>query len=520
MLILPYNADLGLNRKPILTFIIVALCLLIHFAQDARREAIDEAANQYCANITQRESVEDAAWVFSNELGCRQLLTIIHEAPNPQARIDHLVEYIEQQASDIDPQAIRDELAYHYDEFRLLTPRSLDALLVYDPGSFNPITMITAAFAHGDWMHVIFNLIFFFAFAASIEVVLDSPWRYALLVLGLAFITHIVYSLSVVFTAHPLPTLGLSGVVSGMIGLFAYLMPRARIRTILWFVFYVKTISLRAWILAAWFIGWDMYNLFQSGNSSGINLIAHVSGGVGGYLIGMYFLRARKEEIQPELEDEIEHRRAMRSDGLGMLSSYTGGSERLEAQERQRLQDKSFEDLLTRAYRLATTNRASEGIALLIDELPRYGETLERSEEVFERLIQWPPNRVTLDFARIYIARLLAQHNPGAAIDVCERSLKISPQFRLGDPHQAITLASHAREQGQFDLAYALLRDFEQRYDGHGDTVRASFLEATLLWEHLDRKDTARAIITRLLTRQEHALHARILHFARLMASG
>lgn len=96
---------------------------------------------------------------------------------------------------------------------------------------------------------------------------------------------------------NSVPTLGLSGVVAGMIGLFAYLAPHMRIRCCAFFVFFWRTFAVPAWVLAAWFVGWDVYNLFHDKGASNVNLVAHVSGAVIGFLTGVAFFRGARERI-------------------------------------------------------------------------------------------------------------------------------------------------------------------------------------------------------------------------------
>jgi membrane associated rhomboid family serine protease len=91
----------------------------------------------------------------------------------------------------------------------------------------------------------------------------------------------------------------------GMIGLFIYLMPTARIRCLFIFIIYFRVFLLPAWLLAAWYVGWDMYALFVSQANTNINLVAHVSGAIGGYMIGLFFFRKTKKMITPQLKKMI-----------------------------------------------------------------------------------------------------------------------------------------------------------------------------------------------------------------------
>ncbi len=134
--------------------------------------------------------------------------------------------------------------------------------------------------AHGDWWHLPGNLIFFLAFAPSVELLLQSSVKYVATIIAISFVTAVTYSISTFIQGAPVPTLGLSGVVMGMIGLSAYLMPHAKIRTFVWFIVFVKNLYIPAWIFAVWYIGWDAFELFSNSDNVGVNLVAHVSGGI------------------------------------------------------------------------------------------------------------------------------------------------------------------------------------------------------------------------------------------------
>ena len=79
--------------------------------------------------------------------------------------------------------------------------------------------------------------------------------------------------------------------------------------------------------------------MFAYSDNSGINLVAHVSGGIAGYLIGFFWLKRCREEIREELDEEIEYRRSIRADRLGTLSSDKSGQHRITNQWRENTSD-------------------------------------------------------------------------------------------------------------------------------------------------------------------------------------
>src|SRR5258706_3180900 len=110
-----------------------------------------------------------------------------------------------------------------------------------------------------------------------IEILL-GPLLYLAVLAVLAVGTHTVYSIAMMHDAQALPTVGLSGVVMGVIALFVYFIPQARISCFLWLVFFYRRFAVPAWLLASWYIGWDVYSMFATEEKTGVNLVAHLSG--------------------------------------------------------------------------------------------------------------------------------------------------------------------------------------------------------------------------------------------------
>ena len=164
------------------------------------------------------------------------------------------------------------------------------------PRSFSLTHMITAVFSHGNVTHLLGNLFFFFAFAASVEIIVGM-FAFMVIIFSLAVGTNLAYS-AVMFTYNAaLPTLGLSGVVMGMIGLFVFLLPTANIRCFFWFLVIIRILRIPAWFLATWYIGWDVFQLYNAPGESNVNVVAHVSGALIGLLIGVIFYRHRRPVI-------------------------------------------------------------------------------------------------------------------------------------------------------------------------------------------------------------------------------
>lgn len=309
MLFIPFKVDLDLHRFPALTIIISIACIFIFSQQQTNVKDIEKSVVSFC----KKQSTDSTfALVLEKVQGersigaCAQLFYALFSSDDAKNEIDLLADdadKIDAFPADYSRQYIKENLTQKYRLFKN-TNRTQDLTreLMYAPDSFNIKNMITAVFAHGSWSHVVGNLFFFLAFAASVEVALGFL-AYTLVFISLAVGTQLAYSFSLFGVADALPTLGLSGVVMGMIGLFAYLMPTVKIRCFMWFIIFVRILRVPAWILAAWYIGWDIYDLNHADNQSNINFVAHVSGAGIGFLLGLLFFRRRKAEIAQEIAE-------------------------------------------------------------------------------------------------------------------------------------------------------------------------------------------------------------------------
>ena len=148
----------------------------------------------------------------------REIISIINSANE--------IEVLSQADSDA---FLRQIIVENYNDYRTYAPRLLTAKLWYRPDTWNIGTMLTSTLAHGSWSHLIGNLFFFFAFAATVETILGYL-LFPLVLIGLAIGTNIFYSFYAYATLQMNPTLGLSGIVMGIIALFVFFLPKANPR--------------------------------------------------------------------------------------------------------------------------------------------------------------------------------------------------------------------------------------------------------------------------------------------------
>ena len=160
---------------------------------------------------------------------------------------------------------------------------------VVDNDRINVFTPLLSMFLHGSWMHIIGNMLYLAVFGRNVE---DSMGRMRFLafylVCGLvAAATHIAFN-----PTSPVPTVGASGAISGVLGAFLVLYPRTTVRMFV-FIFVVR---IRAWVvLIYWFLlqalgGLSELNQLQPSISGGTAVWAHVGGFVCGALLAKAFV--------------------------------------------------------------------------------------------------------------------------------------------------------------------------------------------------------------------------------------
>jgi len=299
---LPVKADFPLSRFPAMTILVCLVCFGVFLKQESDWSKFEHAIERYCDGARSRidQIVLQRVDTLKGSQICGQAMYEIDNSDEPDKEIDKIVNALKPLTGFNQEDSREYVRQILYDELRLYqtyVPEDPDSKFAYDTSSWHPVHMLTASFAHADWGHIIFNLIFFFAFAAAVEAI-AGPIAFLVFILVNSIIIGVTDSVVSTLLDNHHWTLGLSGVVMGMMGLFAYLLPHAKIRCYYWVIVIFGSIAVPGWILALWYIGGDLYQLFSYDSHSGVNVLAHVSGGIAGYFYGFFFLKkARRRAI-------------------------------------------------------------------------------------------------------------------------------------------------------------------------------------------------------------------------------
>lgn len=520
MLFIPYSSAFHFFKQPYVTYAVIIICIVLHQFQWENRRDIEREASDYCLSV-KKQPPSDASFDFfkHNTSLCRVYLAWMHESPGrdviSHSLSQHLSERSQYSQEQID-QAI-DNANKHYQVFKHKVPQSLDGAVKYYPDESNVFRMLTASFAHADWLHLIGNMLFFFAFAPGVEALINNKLKYAVVILTLVVICHLSYSAYSAGAAIAVPTLGLSGVVMGMMGVAAYLMPNARIKVFIWGFRYVRSYYMPAWILAAFYIGWDALNLYWFGNSGGVNLISHVSGGLAGFVIALLFFRKRRRETKKELAEEVDYHISRKNDFNSYDLSSTYGRE--QAQQRYQLKQskREHEAFLQKMYTLVSVKKDSAAIQLLITDFERYRQDYQLLQQLFDTITSWGKSRTQLCAGRLLIDVLINASQYARAVAVIKACQHTAPDFVLADPGMTLLLVRYAVDMHETDVAYYLLHDAERRYHKSVDVTAMQIREAELCLIQLNKTEQARDIVKKLLAKTDSSYKSQILALAKLI---
>lgn len=163
---------------------------------------------------------------------------------------------------------------------------------------FPLVTLFTSMFLHGSLLHLLGNMLYMLTFGAGVEWGI-GPWRYSLYYLfwGIAASFAQIY----VDPHSPVPVVGASGAIGGVLGSYFLLFPGNRLEIIVPFV--PVPIETAAWLLLG---SWFLFQIFF--RQEGVANWAHV----GGFLAGMLTIivmggRARVlQGVEFEEDDEFD----------------------------------------------------------------------------------------------------------------------------------------------------------------------------------------------------------------------
>ncbi len=302
MALLPFQCRPEKRPFPVVTVLIMLICLAVYIAQVLNASKFESTLISFCLeeikthNILYQGTTED-----QKNTTCQNVFKGIYFADNkPLALKTILDRAIKGQEN---PRIIRYfsfYLTQKYAEFSSRAPdQDLSMRLGLIAGSFDPVRMLTAVFTHGSGWHVVVNVFAFLIFASAAEWLLGR-WRFLLLFLFLTYSSHAVYSaLYWLMAGIDLEiTIGLSGIVFGMMSFMALILYRVQQHFVFWFLVSLTATSLVIQLFVMFSAVADLLHYFSTRGDSRISFRVHwaglVMGVVAALLIPLRFIRQRE----------------------------------------------------------------------------------------------------------------------------------------------------------------------------------------------------------------------------------
>lgn len=159
-------------------------------------------------------------------------------------------------------------------------------------------TPLTSMFMHGGWFHIIGNMWFLWIFGGNVEDAM-GPLRFVVFYLlcglgaaGLQIATN---------PSSPIPMVGASGAIGGVMGAYILLYPRVRVHMLVFLGFFITTVAVPAVLmLGYWFLIQLVGGLGTLGlDRGGVAFWAHLGGFAAGAALVLLFRRPELLNAHP-----------------------------------------------------------------------------------------------------------------------------------------------------------------------------------------------------------------------------
>ena len=155
------------------------------------------------------------------------------------------------------------------------------------------LSSITSIFVHGGWAHLLGNMLFLWVFGNNVE---DRFGRlkYLLFYLLVGAVATYAYAFATPNATEPL--VGASGAISGVLGAYLVLFPRAKVIGLVSFLFFFP-LRLPAWVVLGFYFLLQAVYAYGVGMSGGgsVAYLVHVVG----FVLGVGVVLAFRNQLRP-----------------------------------------------------------------------------------------------------------------------------------------------------------------------------------------------------------------------------
>ncbi len=182
-------------------------------------------------------------------------------------------------------------------------PAERQLALIYRLGvvkyDFQWHSVVTCAFLHGGWLHLVGNMFYLWVYGGGLERRIGAGWFLAIYLVGGAAGVGI-HLATLPPTLVDVPAIGASAAISAILGAFFVILPKARLKCAMILSFRPLLASLPAWILLGmWFVGQLYFSVDAVAGGNEVAFWAHVGGFAVGAVLGSLLALAWGREESP-----------------------------------------------------------------------------------------------------------------------------------------------------------------------------------------------------------------------------
>lgn len=144
-------------------------------------------------------------------------------------------------------------------------------------------TLVTSMFLHGGILHLAGNMLFLWIFGDNLEDEMGHV-RFTLFYLATGVCAGLLHVIAA--PASPVPTVGASGAIAGVMGGYLLLYPKARVDILLILIVFFRVFAVPAWLmLGVWLALQFLGGIEADANAGGVAYWAHAGGFVAGLIL-------------------------------------------------------------------------------------------------------------------------------------------------------------------------------------------------------------------------------------------
>ena len=473
MLIIPLTEKISWRNPPIITISIILLNCLVYFwfQSDDTQKHINVSEFYFTSGLAQ---IEVSRYIAYRE---GRLDEIDDSFDADSIDEDTLVQYYleMQRDSSFLKKLGNDEIItpanLRYEEWKELrieyeSQRSQIVSFRYGfrPAHKSVLTSFTYMFLHGSFGHLFGNMIFLWIVGCMLEMGLGRLKYVGLYVIGGLMA---VWGYWAVYMDSTMPLVGASGSIAGLMGAYAVLFNKKKVKIFYSLGFYFNYLRIPAIILLPIWLGNEFYQLFFGGDSH-VAYAAHIGGLVGGALFGFIckilsfgfdedvIKEAPVDEISPLIEKALKH--------IAELDLQAG---RLVLKQVLAKEPENI-DALTHLFHVdkldPESDRFHETAKKLIFQLSRSYHTYEKAHSIYQEYIRHTRRpKLTPQLYVQLSAMFAASGHVESAVKILTLLLKKVPESQ-GIPGALLKLAHAYRQNGMAAKGQKCLQLICQKY--------------------------------------------------------